>query len=177
MNTFLLILAIFCIPFIIALFVKKNYNYHRSIAIDRSVETVFDYVKYIKNQDSYSVWNMKDLNKKQTFTGHDGAVGFIYAWDSEHKNAGAGEQEIVRIVENDRIATELRFIRPFKNIATTYTITEPISPNSTKVTWGMTGVNKYPMNLLTLLMKGGLEKDIDQSLNNLKKILEKNSAI
>ncbi|HLA56431.1 MAG TPA: SRPBCC family protein [Flavobacterium sp.] len=172
MTTLIIILAIICIPFVIALFVKKQYNVQRSIVIDKPVETVFNYVKYIKNQNYYSKWNMSDPNKKTTETGNDGEVGFIYTWDSDRKNTGAGAQEIVRMAENDRIGMELRFERPFKNTGHSYMITEP-SGSSTKVIWGFNGKNKYPMNLMNLMIDGMLGKDMDESLHNLKNILEK----
>lgn len=135
-TAIIIIVIIICIPFVLALFVPKEFRLETSITINKDVPTVFNYIKYIKNQDNYSKWNMTDPNMNKTFTGEDGTVGFIYAWDSQVKNAGAGAQEIVRMVENDRTGTELRFERPFKNTAHTYMTTEAISPESTKVTWG-----------------------------------------
>lgn len=173
MTTILIIIAaIVLLPFVLALFVKKGYNVQRNITINRPVNEVFNYVKHIKNQDHYSKWNMTDPNMTRNFTGEDGTVGFIYAWDSTHKNAGAGAQEIVRIVENDRIGTEIRFERPFRNVGHAYMITEPASDGLTRVTWGMIGKNKYPMNLMNLIIGGLLGKDMETSLNNLKRILE-----
>lgn len=172
-TVIIIIIALISIPFVLALFVKKNYNVVRNITIDQPVGLVYNYIKYIKNQDYYSKWNMSDPNKKQTFTGEDGTVGFIYAWDSQLKNAGAGEQEIVRLHENDRIGMEVRFERPFKNVAHGYMITEPITDRSTKVTWGISGTNKYPMNVMNLFIGGMLGNDIQESLGNLKRLLEK----
>ncbi|WP_164879094.1 SRPBCC family protein [Flavobacterium cerinum] len=51
--------------------------------------------------------------------------------------------------------------------------TEAVSEHSTKVTWGMTGKTNYPINLMTVMMKGALTKDLNTSLNDLKKVLEK----
>jgi hypothetical protein len=172
MTSILIIIVIaIALPFIIALLIPRNYNYFRSIKINRPVEDVFSYVKYLKNQDHYSKWNMIDPNSRKTFKGEDGTVGFVYAWDSANKQAGAGEQEIVRVNENDRIGTELRFERPFRNVANGYIITEPAG-GGTKVTWGMTGRSKMPMNLMNAMVKGMLLKDISESLQNLKRILE-----
>ena len=52
-------------------------------------------------------------------------------------------------------------------------ITEAVSVNETKVRWGMTGKNKYPMNIMSLFIDGLLGKDMDISLNTLKSNLEK----
>ena len=90
----IVIAAIIAIPLIIALFVSNDYNITRSIIINKPQQEVFDYIKLLKNQEKFSKWVMTDPNMKTTFTGTDGTVGCIYAWDSENKQAGKGEQEI-----------------------------------------------------------------------------------
>jgi hypothetical protein len=52
-------------------------------------------------------------------TGEDGQIGFVYAWDSKNKQAGAGEQELIGLTEPTLIEVEVRFLRPFKGIAKT----------------------------------------------------------
>ncbi len=132
---------------------------------------MFEYIKHIKNQDYYSKWVMADPNMHKTFTGTDGTIGFIYAWNSE-KKGGEGKQEITGLAEHERITTEIRFVRPFKTVAHTYQTTQTLINHSTKVVWGMTSTSPYPLNLMTALLKGGLAKDLDVSLNNLKQNLE-----
>lgn len=168
----LVIVVIVAIPLIIALFVSNDYNITRSIIINKPQQGVFDYIKLLKNQEKFSKWVMTDPNMKTTFTGTDGTVGCIYAWDSVNKQAGKGEQEIKKINEGEGIDVEVRFEKPFKGLANTPLHTEAISANETKVIWGMNGTNKYPLNLMTLFMSGALGKDIDASLNLLKKNLE-----
>lgn len=166
-----IIVVIFVLPLVIALFIPKDYGVENEIIIDKPKEEVFDYIKMIKNQDRYSKWVMTDPGMKKTFTGSDGTVGFIYAWNG-NKQAGEGEQEITGIAEGERITAEIRFVRPFKAVSHTYMVTEAVSEHSTKVIWGLTGKSNYPLNLMTALMKGALAKDIGTSLGNLKNILE-----
>ncbi|MCW4469447.1 SRPBCC family protein [Flavobacterium sp. MFBS3-15] len=156
---------------IIALFVPKEYSVRNEIVINAPKQEVFDYIKMVKNQDHYSKWVMTDPNMKKTFTGTDGTVGFIYAWNG-NKQAGAGEQEITGLAEGERTTTEIRFERPFRAIGHTYMATEAASAHSTRVTWGFTGKINYPFNLMTTMMKGTLTKDLGISLNNLKQIIE-----
>jgi hypothetical protein len=163
--------AIIALPLVIALFIPKEYSVTNEIVINVSKHEVFNYVKLVKNQDHYSKWVMTDPNMKKTFTGSDGTVGFIYAWNG-NKQAGAGEQEITGMAEGERITTEIRFERPFKAVGHIYMNTEAMSEHSTKVVWGMTGKSKYPINLMTAMMQGQLKKDMGISLNNLKQILE-----
>lgn len=169
----LVIVLIITIPLIIALFVSNDYNITRSIIINKQQQEVFDYIKQLKNQEQFSKWVMTDPNMKTTITGTDGTVGCIYAWNSENKQAGKGEQEIKKINEGEGIDVEVRFEKPFKGIANTPIHTEAISANETKAIWGMNGTNKYPMNLMTILMSSALGKDLDESLSMLKKNLEK----
>jgi hypothetical protein len=170
-TALIIIAAIIALPLIIAIVLPKHYLVERSIVIDKPKHVVFDYLKHSKNQDLYNKWVMTDPNMKKTFTGTDGTVGFIYGWNSNNKG-GEGEQEITGIAEGERINIEIRFIRPFKSVAHSHQVTEALTNHSTKVTWGMTGTSPWPINLLTSLMKGALNKDLDISLNNLKRILE-----
>jgi hypothetical protein len=166
-----IIVIILVIPAIIALFVPKEYGVESFTIINRPKHVVFDYIKYIRNQEEYSKWVQTDPDMKKTLTGEDGTIGFIYAWDG-NKKAGAGEQEINGLIEGERITTEIRFIRPFKGVAHVYMTTEADSEHGTKVTWGMTGRSPYPMNLMTAMMKSMLRNDISISLGNLKRVLE-----
>lgn len=169
----LLVIAILiAIPLITALFVKKEYTVEREVTINKPKQEVFDYVKYLKNQDNYSKWVRMDPNMKKDFRGTDGTVGFVYAWNG-NKDAGKGEQEIKNITEGERVDVEVRFEKPFEGIATAPIITQAVSENQTKVKWGMKGKSKYPMNFMNLFMDGMLGKDLETSLTTLKSILEK----
>ncbi len=121
---------------------------------------------------------MKDPNIKIVYTGTDGTVGFIYAWDSEMKSAGKGEQEIIQITE-DRIDYELRFVKPFKATDYAYMVFDESGDDQTNVKWGFNGKMKYPMNLMMLGMDMDkmLGKDLEMGLNNLKRILENDEAM
>ena len=172
--TILLALAgIVALLFILALFIKKEYTIYREIIINKPKQIVFDYVRQLKNQDNYSKWVMIDPNMKKEFRGTDGTVGFVYAWDSENKNAGKGEQEIIKLIDGERIDIEVRFVKPFEGIATTPLTTESVSDNQTKVRWQMNGKSKYPMNVMNPFMDSLLGKDLQKSLITLKGILEK----
>ena len=46
------IAVIIAIPLIIALFVKKEYAVEKSIIIEKPKSTIFEYIKYLKNQDN-----------------------------------------------------------------------------------------------------------------------------
>lgn len=171
-KVLLVIAIIIAIPLIIALFVKKDFQVQREITINKPSKEVFDYVKYLKNQDNYSKWVRMDPAMKKDFRGTDGTVGFVYAWDG-NKEAGKGEQEIKKITEGEGIDVEVRFEKPFESVAETPIKTEAISASQTRVVWGMKGTSKYPLNFMNLFMDNLLGKDIQSSLVMLKGILEK----
>ena len=174
LKRILVILAIIiAIPLILGLFIKKDFNIERQITINKPKSEVFDYIRYIKNQNKFSVWTNLDPNMRQEFRGTDGTVGFVSAWRSEDKGVGSGEQEIKNIQEGERIEFELRFKEPFENTATAYMTTEG-SGNETLVKWGMNSHMDYPMNVMSLFMGASLGKDLQTGLNNLKNIMEGN---
>lgn len=150
----------------------KEMIIEKSIVINQPVQAVYDYLKITRNQESFSVWNMKDPNKATTGTGTDGTEGFLYAWDSKDKSVGAGSQRITKLVEGQRIEYALVFERPMKNTGTSGFTLETAGPDQTRVTWDFRGPTKFPMSLFAGLFKKMLGKDIAQSLDNLKKKLE-----
>lgn len=53
---------------------------------------MFDYVKYLKNQNEYSKWAGMDSAMTKTFSGTDATPGFISAWKSNNQNVGKGRK-------------------------------------------------------------------------------------
>ena len=98
----LTLVGIIVLLLIIGLFLTKNFNIESNTVIKKSKTEVFNYVKFLKNNDQYNKWAMKDPNMKKVLTGTDGTVGFTYAWDG-NREAGKGVQEIIKIIENERI--------------------------------------------------------------------------
>ncbi|MFD2166166.1 SRPBCC family protein [Thalassotalea euphylliae] len=170
----LAIVFVLAIPFAIALFLPTHYEVEREVTVDKPLDTVFAYVKLLKNQDSFSKWMQMDPDMKKTYTGVDGEVGFVSAWDSKNDDVGVGEQEIVGIVDGQRIDYELRFLKPFEATSPAYMTTHAVSPNQTTVKWGFQGSLDYPMNIMFLFMdfEQVIGDDLQFGLNNMKENLE-----
>jgi uncharacterized protein YndB with AHSA1/START domain len=151
----------------------KDMVIEKNVSINKNINEVFNFLRQTKNQDKFSVWNMKDPNMKRDYSGTDGTKGFIYSWDSKDKNVGAGSQEIKNISEGNRIDYELRFTRPMQNIATSSFILTEVSDSNTSVTWTFQSPTKFPMSLFSPIFKNMLGKQLNQSLQNLKALLEK----
>lgn len=157
---------------LLILIAPKNYDVNRSIVINRTRAEVFNYLKMVKNQDEWSPWKKKDPNMKQEFVGEDGTIGFVSKWEG-NKDIGVGEQEIKRIVENERLETELRFYKPWKSQSDAYMAVAD-EGSGTKVTWGFSGKHKVPVNVMMMFMNMDkmVGKDFDEGLTELKKLME-----
>jgi hypothetical protein len=167
--------ALLAVLFIVAALSSDDYSVEADVVINKPVATVFDYVKYLDNQSHYNIWVMKDPNVRKEFKGTDGTVGFFYAWASDNKQVGKGEQTITGITENKRVDYGLRFIEPFQAESESYIETEGITNGQTKVTWVFKGKRNFIMKVMHVAMniKKMLGKDLAASLNNLKGVLEK----
>lgn len=172
--TGLVLVGIIALVLITGMFVNGNYAVEREVAINKPKQEVFDYVKYLKNQNEFSVWAKIDPAMKTEFRGEDATVGFVLAWDSENPDAGKGEQKIIKIAEGERIDYELHFIEPFESTDYAYLTTAALNDSVTTVKWGFNGKMKYPMNLMMLFMnmEKMLAPDLQNGLNNLKTVLE-----
>jgi len=175
MTTTLIVIALIVVSIIIvALLIGKEMNVERSVIINKPLKEVFEYLRFMRNLDNFSVWNMADPNMHKEFRGTDGESGFVYIWNSSTmKNVGAGEEELIEVDKNKKIEFEIRFKRPIQNVAKTSFVLESVSADKTNVEWDFQSRSKFPMNILKSVLQKMLGKDLEQSLQNLKKVLEK----
>lgn len=157
---------------ITAIFVKKDYSVERQIIVNRPKQEVFNYVKYLDNQNHFNKWSMADPAMKKGLVGTDGTVGCKSTWESDE--VGKGEQTIVKINEGQRVDFDLHFIKPFEGKADSFISTEEAAANETKVKWGFKSAMPYPFNVMRLFVN--IEKimgdDINTGLHTLKSNLE-----
>lgn len=89
----LIVLVLIGIALITALFVKKEYSVEREVVINKPKQEVFEYIKYLKNQDNYSKWNQLDPGMKKSYHGTDGTPGFIYSWKANKTMSVRGSRK------------------------------------------------------------------------------------
>lgn len=159
---------------IIAAFSKKDFAVERTITVNKPLPETYDFLTSIQKQDQWSKWAQLDPNMKKTYIGTDKTVGFISKWESQHKQVGEGEQEIKKLIPNQRIETELRFLKPMKSIANAYFTTADEGENRTRVAWGFTSRTPWPFNAFMLFfkMENAVGKDFEEGLGNMKKMIE-----
>lgn len=174
MNTLIyILLGIIGLIIILGLLAPKSYDVSRKIVIKKPIGEVYNYLRFIKNQANWGPWEERDPDMKKNFTGSDGEVGFISAWEG-NKEVGSGEQEITGLDENSEVRTQLRFLKPFKSTSDAFIRTAEVE-EGTEVTWGFAGKNKFPVSIFMLFMNmdKAIGKDFEHGLNKLKGILEK----
>lgn len=168
------LVIIIALILIVAYFLPRDFRLSKSVVINAPRETVYDYVRFLKNQEKYSVWVMADPNVKMTYTGTDGTVGAISAWVSDDKNVGVGEQEIKALVPNEKMTVEIRFKKPMEGTNYSDTVVESIDATHTKVTNSFYGSNPYPFNIMCQFMDKLVGGDMQKNMENLKKNMENN---
>ena len=169
-----IVLGLIGLLLLAGLFISKDLQANKEIVINKPVDEVFFFFKYLKNQQLYSKWAALDADMKNEYNGIDGQPGFVNHWVG-NKKVGEGEQEITAIEEGKAIYTDLRFIKPFKSFAKVKMTAEAIDASSTKVSWGFQSKMNYPLNIMKLFMNMNemIGKDFSTGLTNLKNLLEK----
>ena len=171
----LALLVVIVVVLVAALFVGDEFHVEKEVTINKPKTEVFTYIKELKNQIHYSKWVMQDPNVKVDYTGTDGTVGFLMAWDSQDKHVGKGSQKITKISEGERLDMDIHFITPWEGNSTAYLSTEDAGNNQTKVKWGFNGKLNYMMKIMHLfrIMDKMVSDDLQTGLNNMKGVLEK----
>lgn len=151
----------------------KELKYQQSIEIDAPVETTWQYVNSLEMMDKWSPWTSKADDVKQTYEGEPGTVGSKNCWESDHKEVGAGCQEIVSIDAPKRVDTKLMFTRPMDSEATGFVTVEPTETGS-KVTWGFSSENSFMGKVMFNFMDFGemMKSDFTTGLEKLKTLAE-----
>lgn len=173
------LVVLIAILLIVALFVKKKYTITREVTINSSVEDVYDYLRFHKNQKQYNHWLQLDPNVRTEIKGKtDGQPGSILFFESKSKKAGTGEWENTGLIKNKRIEIELRFLHPYQFTATALLDFKPIDKYTTQLVWEYHSGMDWPKNITLLFMDmdkiiGG---DIEKTLGNIKHQLEKQTV-
>lgn len=169
------IVSLVALIFIAAAFLPSTYYVERSVEVNKPTAEVFEYVRVLRNQQEFAVWQAMDPDAIKEYTGEDGQIGSTYSWDSQMDEVGAGEQELIKVEAPNRLEWELRFIRPFESTDVAFMTTTATENGGTKVTWGFDGSMDYPSNLMLLFMDfdAMLGPQLKEGLDNLKEQLEK----
>lgn len=117
---------------------KKAVHVERTGEVSASKALVMKELASFKGFVKWSPWSKLDPAMKTTFTGKDGAIGSIYAWQSESQDVGTGSMEITAITEN-RIEERLVFTNPWQSVSKVYFDVTDQNNGKVKITWAYDG--------------------------------------
>lgn len=167
--TGIVLVVIVLIVVILGFIAPKDYKVERSIVIPTdNKEVVFKNISNWKEFLKWNPWSSLDPNQKLTFSGEEGKVGSGYAWDG-NDDVGAGSMTITTLVENERVESDLHFLKPMESKNKTLFSMTP-EGDGIKVTWLMSGSSGFPFNVIGLFMNMDkmIGKDFEKGLESLK---------
>ncbi len=167
-----IVLGIVALILLLGMIAPKKYHVHRSTIINKDKSSVFEFLRYLKNAEKWSPWEEKDPNMNKQFKGTDGEVGALSSWQG-NKDVGEGEQEITKIIPDERIESTLRFFKPWKSTSDAYLALND-ADRGTKVTWGFSGKHPFIGSIFMLFMNmdKAVGSDFEKGLAKLKTHLE-----
>ncbi|MEZ4804362.1 MAG: SRPBCC family protein [Bacteroidia bacterium] len=165
------ILVLIIVVLVAGVFMKKEFNYEKSISINAPSDLVWENILYFKNHDKWSQWKEIDPNMKEEITGTDGTVGAKATWSSNHKEVGNGSQTITAIVPGKRVDTKLEFDGQDGGTGF-FTVDE--ENGATKVVWGMHSEIPYPINAMSFMFMPS-DEDMNQMFEKGLAMLKKAS--
>ncbi|MFD2597654.1 polyketide cyclase [Sphingobacterium corticis] len=143
----LVIIGVITLILVSGIFMRRNHYVSREIIINAPQNEVFNFLRFLKNQEKFNKWVRADSERIELSEGNDGTKGYIYSWTGSEKS-GKGAKEIVDIINNKRIETEIRFEKPMKVTSSFVMETEFFSDSCTKVRLINSGILNYPINII-----------------------------
>lgn len=127
-----------------------EFRVERSITIAAPPEVVYSLVSDFKGWASWSPWEALDPNMQKTYVGQPGQPGQRYEWKG-NKDVGSGRMTVESVQAPSKIAIKLEFIEPWESSSQTLFSFDPVG-EQTKVTWTMSGRNRFVEKAMTLWM-------------------------
>ncbi len=150
-----------------------TYVVERSTTIAAPPADVWGRVVDLKEWDHWSPWAAMDPNMSKTYSGEPGAPGSSYRWSGNRK-VGEGQMTIKDVDPEQRVAIDLKFLKPFKSESVTEVLVTA-NGDGTNVTWRMTGAQTFMTKVMGVFGKG-MDKmvgpDFEKGLTSLKSLAE-----
>jgi hypothetical protein len=149
-----------------------TFSIRRSIIINAKPEKITAHIIDLRKWTSWSPYEKYDPAMTRTYSGSKAGMGAVYEWKG-NSNIGSGRMEITGVVPS-RISFKLDFFKPIEGHNTAEFTFEPAGA-STRVTWGMSGPNRFIGKIIHVFinMDKMVGKDFEAGLKNLKTIAEK----
>jgi hypothetical protein len=161
------------------LFGPKELVVTRTTSINAPASEVYEQVGNFSNWSKWSMWSQRDKNMQSTFEGDPMMAHHKWVWKSTEGN---GQQEIISVIPNQEIQSELLFegfsdpnksTFTFKENGSSEDLSIPCANCTTEVSWTM-DMGKIPFMFrgMMFMFQGSLIQDFEGGLANLKKVCE-----
>jgi hypothetical protein len=152
--------------------VADEYVVERSLHVAAPPSALYERIVDLRRWQSWSPWEDLDPQLQRTYDGPEQGVGASYGW-SGNRRAGTGRMAVTEAVEDEHVALDLVFEKPFKSQSIT-TFDLESDANGTLVTWRMRGsktVMTRVMGLFTSMDKI-VGPDFEKGLDRLRAAAE-----
>ena len=168
----IVIFSLLLIVMVLALIAPKDYEVKRSLQVGAQSAAIFDHIRFFEKRQAWYPWSSYDPNMKSWVEGTDGQIGCTHHWEGNEK-IGKGQQQLLSLLENERIESKINFIEPYPMEADSYIVLEE-GRDSTKVTWGFKTTMSIPSNIMGLFLDldGSVGPDYEKGLQQLKVLVE-----
>lgn len=150
-----------------------TFRVERSATFKSTPDKVFVQINDFHNWPAWSAWERKDANMQKTHSGAANGVGAVYAWEG-NKDVGKGSMTITESIPNQKVQIKLDFISPFEGHNKADMVLQA-QGDGTQVVWSMYGPMAFVPKVMGLFfdMDKMIGKDFEDSLNNLRTVVEK----
>ncbi|WP_426481826.1 SRPBCC family protein [Chryseobacterium sp. R2ACT005] len=148
---------------------SKDYHYEKSIVINAPKDKVWQHTNSLKAYNTWDPFSKEIKNFSVTYSGAGDRIGDSYHWTGDDSE---GEQSITEITPNEKLGTQLHFIKPFEGMAKSNIVLTP-EGSGTKVTWMIDNELNTMMKIMKPMMDSNMDKMFGQGLGDLKKLAEK----
>jgi len=137
----------------------------KSIVINKPASEIYTVLNHFGKWQPWSPWLIAEPDAKVDVA----ADGKSYSWEGQV--TGAGEMQIESETENEHIAYNLVFLKPWKSKAKTYFDLKPHG-NGTEVSWSMDSSLPFFMFFMKKMMTTFIGMDYERGLKMLKEYVE-----
>lgn len=163
----IIIVALTIIVLVGGMFLPKTYSVSRAITINAPDSLIYKNIADFNEFLKWNPWSKMEPTAKTKVSGPVATQNHLYEW--EGKETGQGYMKIKSVELNKMVDIELKFIKPFENLADTrFDIATDKAAN--KVTWTMSGENNLMGKWMGVFisMDKMIGKDFEDGLKFLK---------
>ncbi len=151
LKAILLIAAVGVVILLVVIATRPDtFTVTRSAVLAAPPAAIFAQVNNFRRWEAWSPWARLDPQSKATFDGPESGAGATFHW-SGNAEVGEGTQRIVESQPDELVRIRIDFVKPFQGTSDVELTFEP-EANGTRVTWTMTGKQKFVGKAMSLVM-------------------------